>query len=60
LLDELAGHPEADPFARRRSALDERLRADWIEGAFVWHKSLEHAFPRESFWWLYGRPKQPE
>jgi len=60
LLDELAGHPEAAPFIQRCSALDERLRADWIMGAFVWHKSLEHAFPRESFWWLYGRPKQPE
>jgi len=60
LLDELAGYPEAAPCAQRRSALDERLRADWIAGAFVWHNSLAHAFPRESYWWLYGRLKQTE
>jgi hypothetical protein len=60
LLDELAHNAEAASLAHRLFALDERLRADWIAGAFVWHNSLAHAFPRESFWWLYGRLKQPE
>lgn len=60
LLDELAHNAEAAPLAHRLSALDERLRADWIAGVFVWHTSLAHAFPRESFWWLYGRLKKPE
>ena len=59
LLDELAGHAEAAPFAQRLFVLDERLRADWIDGTFVWHSSLAHTFPREQFWWLYGRLKQP-
>jgi hypothetical protein len=57
LLDELAGHPETAPFAQRLFVLDEQLRADWIDGAFVWHNSLAHAFPRELYWWLYGRLK---
>ena len=60
LLDELARDAEAAPLAQRLLVLDERLRADWIGGAFVWHSSLAHAFPRESFWWLYGHLKQPE
>ena len=60
LLDELSGKAGAAALAQRLLVLDERLRADWIGGAFVWHSSLAHAFPRESFWWLYGRLKQPE
>jgi hypothetical protein len=60
LLDELAHNAEAAPLVQRLFVLDERLRADWIGGAFVWHTSLAHAFPRDSFWWLYGRLKQPE
>lgn len=57
---ELAHDAEAASLTHRLFALDERLRADWIAGAFVWHSSLAHAFPREQFWWLYGRLKQPE
>jgi hypothetical protein len=59
LLEELAGD-SATEFIRRLFALDQRLRADWTDGPFVWHSTLAHAFPRERFWWLYGRPKQPE
>jgi hypothetical protein len=57
LLDELAGHLEAAPFAQRLAVLDEQLRANWIDGVFVWHRSLAHAFPHERYWWLYGRLK---
>jgi hypothetical protein len=59
LLEELAGD-SATEFIRRLFALDQRLHADWIDGPFVWHMALAHAFPRERFWWLYGRLKQPE
>jgi len=59
LLEELAGD-SATEFVRRLFALDQRLHADWINGPFVWHSALEHAFPRERFWWLFGRLKQPE
>jgi hypothetical protein len=60
LLDELTDAPQAAELRRRLSALDERLRADWTDGAFVWHPTLAHTFPHERFWWLYGRLKQPE
>ena len=57
LMGELKDHPQAAEFAHRLFALDERLRADWIDGAFVWHNSLAAGFPREQFWWLYGKLK---
>jgi hypothetical protein len=59
LLDELKGRPDVAEFAHRLVGLDERLRAYWLDGAFVWHESLSHAFPKDRFWWLYGRLKQP-
>jgi hypothetical protein len=60
LLDELAGSPETAELEHRLAALDQRLRADWMDGAFVWHPALAHAFPPDRFWWLYGRLRQPE
>jgi hypothetical protein len=60
LLEELPGNSEVNDLSRRLSTLDDRLRAYWIDGAFVWHSSLVGAFPREQFWWLYGRLRQPE
>lgn len=60
LLEELAGDSQAIEPHRRLSKLDEQLRADWMNSAFVWHPALEHAFPRQRFWWLYGRLKQPD
>jgi len=59
LLEELTGDPTAE-FTQRLFALDQRLRADWMDGPFVWHMTLAHAFPRERFWWLYGWLKEPE
>jgi hypothetical protein len=66
LLDELVSNPlegihgsEAAELVHRLSALDKRLRDSWIDGAFVWHDVLSHAFPRERFWWLYGRLRIP-
>jgi hypothetical protein len=67
LLDELMSSPierihdsEATKFMQHLSALDERLRADWIDGDFVWDDVLSHAFPREQFWWLYGQLRVPD
>ena len=60
LLNELEGRPEAAEFKQRLPALDEQLRANWRAGAFVWHPSLAHAFPREPFWWLYGKLQEPD
>ncbi len=54
LRDELANNPEAVSLGGRLRTLDERLRGYWIDGPFIWPAELEHAFPREQFWWLYG------
>ncbi len=35
---------------------DRRLQHRFRPGAFVWDADLEPAFPREPFWYLYGRP----
>ncbi len=59
LLQELAGNSTTE-HTRRLAALDQRLRGNWIDGPFVWHPKLAHSFPRDQFWWLYGRLKQPE
>jgi hypothetical protein len=56
LIEELAGDSAAE-FVRL-FALDQRLRADWIDGPFVWHMALVPTFPHERFWWLYGRLKK--
>jgi hypothetical protein len=46
---------EAQPARRRVEALDQRLRRHWVPGPFLWEEALQRAFPRERFWWLYGR-----
>jgi hypothetical protein len=58
-LGGIHGSEAAEP-VQRLSALDERLHANWIDGAFVWHDALSHAFPHERFWWLYGRLRIPD
>ena len=35
---------------------DTRLRARFEPGPFVWEEDLIPAFPKERFWYLYGRP----
>jgi len=39
----------------RLAALDSRLRALWRPDGFVWEEELIRAFPRDPFWFLYGR-----
>ncbi|WP_448593263.1 hypothetical protein [Thermoflexus hugenholtzii] len=46
---------EVQPAQRRVEALDQRLRRHWVPGPFLWEEALQRAFPRERFWWLYGR-----
>jgi hypothetical protein len=38
-------------------ALDERLRALWLPGAFIWDADLTGVFQEPGFWFLYGRLK---
>ncbi len=35
--------------------LDEHLRAVFIPGPFIWEADLQPAFPKETWWYLYGR-----
>lgn len=39
------------------SAYDVALRNYWLSGDFVWYPEWKPAYPKESHWWLYGRPR---
>lgn len=40
----------------RIDQLDALLRGQWQMGEFVWYAEWQPAYPRETYWWLYGRP----
>lgn len=42
------------------SNVDSGLRRNIRETAFIWDKHLQPAYPQSTFWWLYGRPPQPD
>ncbi|MEP6989275.1 MAG: hypothetical protein ABI970_26985 [Chloroflexota bacterium] len=42
------------------SAVDGGLRRNIRETPFIWAQSLQAAYPQDTFWWLYGRPPQPD
>ncbi len=58
LLNLLANSPYRLPDELREevAALDAQLRDIWADGDFVWPVGWEEAYPREQYWWLYGRP----
>ncbi len=37
--------------------LDDHLRTVFIPGPFLWEADLQPAFPKETWWYLYGRLK---
>ena len=41
-------------------SVDGGLRRNIREVPFIWAQTLQPAYPHDSFWWLYGRPPQPE
>lgn len=55
LKDESANIQPAD--RELLSALDQLLRAVLMPGEFVWDQNLAPGFPRDRFWYLYGRLK---
>ncbi len=58
LLMPLVAHLDAaEHFRQRLSRSDSRLRDMLNAGEFVWDSAIAVAFPRELFWYLYGRPK---
>lgn len=36
---------------------DNELRTWVMAGDFIWSEKLAAVYPKESFWWLYGRPE---
>ena len=39
------------------TALDGLLKGNWVPGDFVWDSKLASAFPKITFWYLYGHLK---
>ncbi len=58
LVETLQGEAGLDAKIQRLQWLDERLRADFLPGEFVWDATLSPAFPSEPYWWLYGGLKE--
>lgn len=57
LFPSVAKLPEAGKSRNRLSTLDIRLHNLIIPGDFIWEAALAPAFPRDEFWFLYGRPR---
>ena len=60
LLEVLASQRRGQAERHRADALDERVRASFQPGAFVWDDRLKPIFPPDRCWWLYGRLRVPE
>jgi len=56
LLDLLTENAQAAPSQTRLRSLDSRLRGRFVPGKFIWEDDLRLAFPKDKFWFLYGRP----
>jgi len=48
---------DVEKIRSRLQALDQTLRRNWEPGPFLWEEALQASFPRDRFWWLYGRPR---
>ena len=52
--------PEMEPpdsaYGELLNNLDDALRSVFVPGEFVWDRELEPAFPRETYWYLWGVP----
>lgn len=57
LLNEAGDRQEVADQRRRIEKLDQRLRNIWSPGEFVLRDAPAEAYPRDAYWWLYGRPR---
>ncbi|MFO7663331.1 MAG: hypothetical protein R6X18_12170 [Chloroflexota bacterium] len=59
LVDKLGQHPYHldGRVPRDVAAVDRRMRLMWEPGSFVLAPVWALAYPRETYWWLYGNPK---
>lgn len=53
--EEAGAIPEAE--LKSLESLDKLLRAVLIPGDFIWEAELQSGFPKQKYWYLYGRPK---
>ncbi|MDX1662889.1 MAG: hypothetical protein R3272_03785 [Candidatus Promineifilaceae bacterium] len=62
LIDQLRVPPyELDEEVPRAvGRLDRELSRIWDRGDFVWPTEWQPAYPRDSYWWLYGHPRPPK
>ena len=49
--------PSPPPEREALSRLDSVLRASFSPGDFIWEPGLQPGFPREEYWFLYGKLK---
>ncbi len=57
LFDQASPMAETRAPEDRLSQLDGAFRSMFAPGPFVWPEALQPSFPRDQFWYLYGRPK---
>lgn len=53
----LAELPSPAPESEALAQLDSLLRVNFLPGDFVWENGLQSGFPREVYWFLYGKLK---
>lgn len=59
LVDKLSESPFrlAEHIPTDVAALDYRLKFRWTLGPFIWSPVWASAYPRDTYWWLYGHPR---
>jgi hypothetical protein len=63
MLAALLNKLESPPYRLDRRVLNELASFDrvlanfWEAGEFIWPVGWEDAYPRQRYWWLYGRPR---
>lgn len=65
MLAALLHHLQQEPYrfnenlAEETAVVDQKLRARWQSGEFIWPQVWQSAYPQDAYWWLYGRPLPP-
>ncbi|MFN2223110.1 MAG: hypothetical protein PVH65_03355 [Chloroflexota bacterium] len=63
MLAALLNKLETPPYKLDRRVLNELASFDrvlanyWEAGEFIWPETWAEAYPRQRYWWLYGRPR---
>lgn len=56
LMKDIAGMADLADTRARLAPLDARLKRIFMPGPFVWSADRATSYPRERYWFLYGRP----